>query len=379
MTESKRLNVWIVVFTGNSGLTHYSYCLARALHQAGIDATLVTNKNYDLDLFKASFPVLKVFGRSRRYPVDLVRYWLLYRYHRPDIVHYQSFLKFPAIEMILIKLQKKAGSRVVYTAHDWLPHHRRFYHPALFRCFYRLFDKIVVHSKSGVRFLQQELGVDPERLAVIPHGNYGFFNIDPKLTALVARKRLRLDPDRFWFLFFGRIDPHKGLDFALRALAKTGQTGSGKPPGLIIAGDPAHIDMETYMKLIDQLGIQDRTSLHIGHVPVSQIQIYFRAADAVVLPYRESSTSGVVHLAMGFNKPVIAAAVGGLVDVIIDGINGLLVPVGDEEKLAGAMEKMAGDEDTRRRLQEGWAQVQDYYCWDRVAAKTVEAYESLYQ
>src|SRR5665811_1987969 len=93
----RAMRIWIVVFTGNSGLTHYSYCLARALRESGADVTLVTNRNYELDFLPEIFPIEKRFRRSRYFPVDIIRFWRKFRQRRPDIVHYQSFLQFPAL------------------------------------------------------------------------------------------------------------------------------------------------------------------------------------------------------------------------------------------------------------------------------------------
>ncbi|MCL4472634.1 MAG: glycosyltransferase family 4 protein [Actinobacteria bacterium] len=362
--------IWITVFTGNSGLTHYSYCLARALHQSGADVCLITNYNYELDFMAAGFPVIKLFHRSRYYPVDIIRFWRLYRRRLPDVVHYQSFLKFPVLELVLLKLQKRKGTRIIYTAHDWLPHHVRFYHKALFQIFYRAFDRVIVHSSQGERFLAEQLFVPREKMAVIPHGNYGFFATDPGLTKEAAREQLELDPERFWFLFFGRIDAHKGLDVALRALART------EGPGLIIAGDAGGGSLEEYRELIAELDIGERVKFFPGHIPVESVQVYFRAGDAVVLPYRESSTSGIVHLAMGLGLPVVASAVGGLTDVVEDGVTGLLVPPEDDEALAAAMSRLAGDEAVRRQLAEGWTAVEERYSWKTIAARTMAVYSS---
>ena len=360
--------IWITVFTGNSGLTHYSYCLTRALIDSGADAALITNVNYELGFMPAGFPIVEIFHRSRRYPVDIIRFWRLFLAKRPDIVHYQSFLKFPLLELLLVKLQKKKGTRIIYTAHDWLPHHARFYHRALFRRFYRVFDRVIVHSRQGEEFLAGELGVPREKLVAIPHGNYGFFATDPGLTRTAAREKLELEPGRFWFLFFGRIDPHKGLDLALKALARI------EGPGLIIAGDPSGGSLEEYMSLVRELGIENRVRVFPGHIPVEEVQVYFRAADAVVLPYRESSTSGIIHLAMGFEMPVVATSVGGLADVVEDGVTGLTVPPGDEEALAAALKQLAGNRETQRRLSEGWSAVKERYSWEAIARQTLAVY-----
>lgn len=368
----------MTVFTGNSGLTHYSFCLARALDAAGVDVTLVTNRNYELEPFGGSFPVVKLFRRSRYYPLDIIRFWRRYRRERPDIVHYQSFLKFPALEIILIKLQKRKGTRLVYTAHDWLPHRRRGYHSLLFRLYYRQFDLIIVHSGRGQRFLVRELGVDPDRLSVIPHGEYGFFAADRELDRQRAREVLGLDPGVTWYLFFGHIDEYKGLDVALRALGLLRRQEDGGPAaGIIVAGNPGGEGFDAYAKLIEEEGLGSRVSLHLGHVPIADIQLYFKAADAVLLPYRESSTSGLAHLAMGFSLPVIASDIGGLPALVESAGAGLIVEPGDAAGLAAAMGLLAGDEEELRRLGRAWETVADEYSWDNIAVRTKQLYESL--
>lgn len=375
----RTMKIWIVVFTGNSSLTHYSYCLARALHESGADVRLITNGNYELDFIPGGFPVVKAFRRTRRLPLDIFRYWSKFRHGRPDIVHYQSWLKFPALEPVLLELQKRTGARIICTAHDWLPDRRRFYHKALLGKYYRVCDRVIVHSEEGRRFLGEQLGVASSKMEVIPHGDYGFFATDEKLTREVARDKLDLDTRRFWFLFFGRIDPHKGLDTALEALALM-QTGAGSTmaPGLVIAGNDERGSLDDYRRLVGELGLEDRVKLFPGHIPVIDIQLYFRAADAVVMPYRESSTSGIAHLAMGFRLPVVATRVGGLSEVIEDGVTGILVPPEDEKALAVAMEQIAGDEETRLRLADGWSSASKRYSWEGIADQTMSVYESVY-
>ena len=374
--RSRNQKIWIVVFTGNTGLTHYSYCLAFALYQAGYDVNLVTNRNYDLCSLKTEFPVIRIFGRTRRYPLDLIRFWRLFKRERPRIVHYQGVLKYPLAELPLLKLQQRAGARIVYTAHDWLPHDHRFYHRALYRIYYRGLDRVIVHSKAGQAFLVSEMGLPPEKLAVIPHGNYGFFNTRPDVTQEQARQRLGLDPSRFWFLFFGHIAPHKGLDVALKALDMIPDEDGAKPVGLLVAGNPGEWSMDPYRRLIDERGLSGRISQHIGHIPFDEVQLYVKAADAMLLPYRESSTSGVAHMALGFAKPVVATDVGGMSEVIEDGKTGLLAPAGDTGALAAAMRRLARDEDARRRLVAGLAQAESRFSWEGIAGQTIAVYEA---
>ncbi len=375
--QADKAKIWIVVFTGNTGLTHYSYCLASALKKAGHDVTLVTNVNYDLGALGADFPILRLFGRTRRYPLDMLKFMWIFLRERPDIVHYQGILKYPLAEMLPLELQRLLGSGLVFTAHDWLPHGHRFYHPLLYRWYYRRFDRIIVHSDAGRAFLTQRLELGPDRLAVIPHGSYDFFNTDPGLTREQARERLGLEPGRFWFLFFGHIAPHKGLDAALEALAMIPDDDNDMPVGLLVAGDPGGWSMDPYQMLIADRRLANRLSLHIGHIPFDEVQLYVKAADAVLLPYHESSTSGVAHVALGFGKPVVATRVGGMADIIEDGKTGLLAPPGDIESLAAAMRLLARDEACRRQLAQGWAEVHSRFSWENIAGLTSGVYKSI--
>lgn len=375
--------IWMAVFTGNSGLTHYSYCLTKALSAAGCDITLLTNRNYELDFLHAEFPVVKVFGRSRAYPLHIRDYWRLFRRQEPDLVHYQAPLKFPLLELLLLKLQKRRGAVLVYTAHDWIPHKQRPWHKRLYRSYYRLFDRIIVHSQTGKNFMGEHMGVDPGKLAVIPQGYYDFFNFDQKLTGREARSRLGLDDDRYWFLFFGHIAPYKGLDMAIEALARTiknstsgGDEVEGRRLGLLVAGEPDSSGMQIYEDRIRELGLGQEVSLHTGHIPVKEVQLYLKAADALVLPYRESSTSAVVHLAMSFDKLVITSDVGALAETVRKGSAGLVFPSGDTEALAAAMMKLANDQETRRRLEQDRAKAERMYSWDNIATETIEVYGS---
>lgn len=367
----------MVVFTGNTGMTHYSYCLAGALAGAGSAVTLITNENYELGSLPAAFPVVRLFGRTRRYPSDLIRFWRRSRRERPDILHYQGPLKYPVAELPLLKWQRRSGSRLVFTVHDWLPHHRRFYHKWLFRLYYRAFDRVIVHSPAGRKFLINQMRVRPEKISVIPHGNYSFFNTNPDLNADQARDRLGLEPARFWFLFFGQIAPHKGLDAALEALSLIPDADDDRPVGLLVAGSPGEWSLEPYKRLITERGLAPRVSLHIGHISIEEVQLYVKAADAMVLPYRESSTSGVIQVALGFAKPVVATAVGGMTDVVQNGVTGLMAPPGDIEALATAMRRLARDEGYRRRLAAGWASTGSRFSWDKIARLTLNVYASM--
>ena len=123
------------------------------------------------------------------------------------------------------------------------------------------------------------------------------------------------------FLFFGRIESYKGLEFFLEA--GTLLVKRGFKPRLIVAGTGsdlarhrARISRMPWVELVDR------------RIDADEIPDLFARSSAVVLPYTDATQSGVVAMAFGFGRPAISTNVGGLPDVICDGYNGLLVPEG---------------------------------------------------
>jgi glycosyltransferase involved in cell wall biosynthesis len=141
-------------------------------------------------------------------------------------------------------------------------------------------------------------------------------------------------------MFFGLIRPYKGLDLFIRACAKLRNTGIDFQ-GLIIG--EAYEDSQPYHDLISEHNLDNVIEFREEFVPDEDVPGYFAAADALVLPYRSATQSGIVGIAMHLERPVIATRVGGLDEYILDGETGFLVPPEDPDALAVAMEKILAD------------------------------------
>jgi glycosyltransferase involved in cell wall biosynthesis len=151
---------------------------------------------------------------------------------------------------------------------------------------------------------------------------------------------------------------------------------------LIIAGGPAQTRMEEdpeaarLLALAERLGVADRVRL-LGPVPRGQLPALLRSADVVVCsPWYEPF--GIVPLeAMACGVPVVASAVGGLVDTVVDGVTGMLVPPRDPRALAARLEELRTDPARRRAYgRAALTRVRRLYSWDEVAAGTAAAYQS---
>ncbi len=153
-------------------------------------------------------------------------------------------------------------------------------------------------------------------------------------------------------LYAGRLSEEKGLLELVEA-------ARGLP--LVVAGDGP---------------LRDRVPGALGFVPHDQLLRLYERAAVVVCPSRREGFGVVCAEAMAHGRPVVAAAVGGLRDLVVDGETGLLVAPGDVPALRAALERLLGDRDLRRRLGAAARErVREAFTWDRAVSLTVHAYE----
>jgi D-inositol-3-phosphate glycosyltransferase len=218
------------------------------------------------------------------------------------------------------------------------------------------------------------LGADPARIEVVPCG------IDPAVFAPCgpAEGRPASPGDRrLRIVAVGRLVPRKGIDDAIRALA--GVPGAelvvvGGPPAGALGTDPEAARLRGVARTA---GVADRVVLRgrLGHGEVARV---LRSADiALAAPWYEPF--GIVPLeAMACGLPVVGTAVGGLLDTVVDGVTGLLVPPRDPAALAAALRTLASDPGRRQRMgRAGAHRARARYDWATVAARTLAVYEQL--
>ena len=382
---------------GQGGIAHYTFCLARALAPR-IPCHIATNADYELTeaCARAHVPAHRMmFARTARliakvpwlskqtpapawtrrvlkaveYPLDALRLLVLCRRLRCDVLHCQGI---HLLNFALLLAARLLGLRIIYTAHNVLPHQARWYHRVLYRLAYRIPHCIIVHAETS-REEVRALGGRERAVAVIPHGHYGFLLEQADWTPAEARRHLGLNGAATVLLAFGAIRPDKGLDVLLDAIAQ-GRADLGTFV-LVVAGIPQQ-RMEPYEAQLDRLGLRDVVRLDLRYIEMPDVPAYFAAADVAVLPYRTISHSGVCHLAYAAGVPVVATAVGGFRELVEHERTGLLVPANDPAALAEALVRIVQDEPLRGRLGRGAREVaQTKYAWDRIADRTLALYQ----
>jgi len=275
--------------------------------------------------------------------------------HAAEIVHFQ-WLTVQHLDGYLLP----SGRPLVITAHDILPREPRPGQRSAQRRLYSRFDAVVAHSRHGAQRLTGELGLDPARIHVIPHGAFEHLAAGPGATMDPP-----FDTDKPVVLCFGLMRPYKGIDLLLEAWEGI------ETAELWVAGMP-RMDISA-LRAAAPPGVR-----FVGRfIGDDELPAYFRRADLVVAPYREIDQSGVVFTALAFAKPLLLSDVGGFPEVAATGA-ARTFPSGDAAALHAALVDLLGDEAQRSALAAGArAAAAGPYSWAQAARGTLELYASL--
>ncbi|MEM6730780.1 MAG: glycosyltransferase, partial [Myxococcota bacterium] len=196
---------------------------------------------------------------------------------------------------------KKHGGKIVWTLHNVLPHETRF-RDAEVRLRTGLAersDAIHVLNRSTVELVEPHYRLPRERTHVVAHSSYlgAYPNI---VSRAESRAELSLDAAENVFLFFGGIRRYKGLDLLLDVFERRNDPDWR----LIVVGPPGRDS--SVKALNERCGANPRVIRSFNSVSGDELQVYFNAADVVVLPYRDGLNSGALNLAWSFARPVVA-------------------------------------------------------------------------
>jgi glycosyltransferase involved in cell wall biosynthesis len=224
-----------------------------------------------------------------------------------------------------------------------------------------------------------EFSIPEEKISVIP---FGINSTVPNtsLSSSEAKRQLGISRGDRTLLFFGNIAPYKGLEYLIAAFDELLKKDRGYR--LLIVGKPKRA--ETYWNQvrhsIASSGIGDRLIQKIEYVPDEETELYFKAADVLVLPYTRIFQSGVLFLAYNFGLPAVAADIGSLKEEIIEGQTGLVFKAQDSSDLARKTEdyftsKLFHNLEARRAEIKAYAN--ERYSWEKVATITTSVYAKM--
>jgi glycosyltransferase involved in cell wall biosynthesis len=295
---------------------------------------------------------------------------------KPDIVHVQwiPLVRRLPFEMWFLKAVKKLGIKLVYTAHNVLPHDTGIELVPIFRNVYRGMDAIICHTEEAKSRLIREFSVDPERVTVIAHGPLLH---DAKLRSVQASKaQLSVPENKVLVVWQGIIRSYKGLDFLLESWSKLDALRLNAH--LLIAGTGESGLLEAIKEQVHRLRLQESVRLDFKFIPDEELPTYYQASDILVYPYKEVTTSGALMTALAYGKPIVATALPAFREVLRDGKTALLVNYGDVNGLVDALTRLIQDSKERERLARRIAASDKFEnSWTHIARQTRRLYTAV--
>lgn len=360
----------------------YTINLVNALVNQGVSVDFIGSNIYQTSLLDGRITFYNVRKEDSKEKNPLKKglwvssyflWYLLYLIrHRRHIIHIQ-WLRFNFIDGVFFPwFARFCGHRVVYTAHDVLPHNidnrkvRR-----LFRNIYRSQNSLIVHTNFNRNRIIDEFGIRPEKVNVVKHGVYHIPD-DQRIDFAHGKRMLGVAEKEYILLFFGIITEYKGLDLLAESMNMLKR--SGKKVRLVIAGRIQTGFEEEMAKLKQELG--EEVIYYLRFIKKEEVNMLFGAADATVLPYREASQSGVMFMSFAHGVPVIAPNLGGFPDDVAEGEMGYVFEPGNPVSLSQTIEKTKAHFGLNNATTRGHIikLTSEKYQWDESASELIKIY-----
>ena len=386
---AERITVLRVIARLNVGgpALHVAY-LTEGLAERGYDTTLVAGSlAYGEESMAhvarrrgARIVTLPHLAREVSPLNDLLAVWhlaKLIRAQRPQIVHTHT-AKAGAVGRVAALLAGNARPPIV--VHTFHGHVLRGYFNPLTTLAFRTLERWLATVTTRLIAVSPEVRDDLVRLGVAPREKFSVIRLGIELGERVGgddaarretRRRLGISPDAFVVGWVGRMTAVKRTEDVL--LAFRGLLDRGVDARLCLIGDGP--DRRGLERRAHQLGIT-RRCLFVGYQ--DDVAPYYEAIDALLLPSVNEGTPVSVIEALAAQRPAVATRVGGIPDVVRDGVDGYLVDVGDAETLAARLAELAADPAKRDAMgSEGRKRVLERYAVERLVDDVDALYREL--
>jgi glycosyltransferase involved in cell wall biosynthesis len=310
-------------------------------------------------------PGIPVFdGMDYNNPLTWIQAYHFLKAQKPDIIILQWWTSSVAHMQLLLKMF--AGllhkPKIIIEFHEVVDPFEesilpiRLYSKITGKLLRKNLDAYITHSESDKELVAKRYSIPPEKIHVIPHGLYDQYG--ELLDIKEARRNLSIKDD-FVILSFGLIRKYKGTSYLIRAFEQL-PSKILERSRLLIVGEI----WEDRKELLDQIKaspFHEKITLVDEYVPDEKVNLYFSAADVVVLPYLRASQSGIAHIAMSFGKPVVVSEVGGLKESMANYEGTFFVPPADVDSIRTAILNQFGDRKHYEAPDQKWDRIINCY------------------
>ncbi len=354
-----RLKVALISLARRGGMVHYQSELANSLSgivtvqvvcASEVSGSHFSNRAKSLRISTGRGPLGSLLRAAS--PVTWHHLLTSLRGSDADVFHIVAPHEWNPLLAVIIKALHRP---LIYTNHDPVPHRGAPLRMKLSNALVsRMADALVVLTRYG-RDQLISAGVEEKRIFCIPLGVY----------SSLERHRANTRPENM-LLFFGRIEPYKGLGLLRSAFSTLREM---LPDWKLVIAGPGSI--------ADRANTADDARIQIINRYLSDQEVarLIPRARLVVLPYLEATQSAVIATAYAFGKPVLVTRVGGLSEMVVQGKTGLVIPPGDADVLARAILHLAKNP---RRLKRMGLRAREYgrrrWSWERISRKHAAMY-----
>lgn len=366
-------------------LAKYDYYLLR-----GIDLPIYyfCSKYYDADInpritYKRVFTYNKMSSNWQK-AVSYICSWLLILFNiitlRPKVVHIQWF-RIPRFDYLMVRLlQCIFNIKVVFTAHNILPHQgNECKNTNVFCKAYHAFDRIIVHSQTTKDEIIKTFHVDGNKIEVIRHGILPFDMSEEQYNTSkdTLDKQYAALHGKTVFSALGYQNFYKGTDLLAHVWATTPELRNNPDIMLVIIGKKNAPDMDLSMlEGIDNVIVEDRRTTD------EEFVYLLRHTTVYLLPYREISQSGAMLTVLTEHIPLLMTDVGSLAEPLTVARIGWKIQRAEEDELRNALIYLLSHKEEIEVIHndhQAWKKVCKFYDWQDISSKTQKLYENLNQ
>lgn len=290
---------------------------------------------------------------------------------RPQVIHLQ-WIRIPFFDIALMKIVKLlTGSRLIFTAHNILPHDTGNRHYAAYHQLYRLADAIIVHSQATKHHLLSVFDIEAKKVAVIEHGLLKPTYNPDMLTAEEPQyeKKYKLS-GKTVFSALGYQYYYKGVDVLAEVWATTPELCENDNCILLLVGRNRGVDL-SIANGIKNIIVDDRI--------ISNEEFFFLLShtDVYLLPYRDISQSGVLMTLISTGTPFLVTDVGGLTEPLKLANVGWQMPHLSTDILRKRLLWLMNHPDSisdAKHNEEGWHLLRQHYDWGRIGKQVLNLY-----
>ena len=380
-----KIKVAIIDPLGAHGSSFHMYTFGQAigLHNSGVSVRIYTNKvtsnpsEINLSIFNYFGNIFKNksnFLNGLIWIKDSCRSIIHARFSGYKIFHFHIFYT-NILVLFNIFLVKIFFGKAVLTVHDVSSFSDQKDFHVISKLVYNLADSITTHNQFSKNEIIKMHNYLNKKIHIIPHGNYiPFINLQSRQAK--SRDKLNLPKDKKILLFFGMIKKVKGLDVLLKAF----QDIVLEFPEIIllVAGKPWKDKFDEYQYLIDKYNLTDNVILYTKFIPENQVSLFYSSCDLVVLPYKKIYQSGVLMMALSYERPVLVSDLSPLKELITNNENGFTFQSENSADLSDRLKEILFDKENLDRVaKNGVELIKTKYNWNKIGRLSKKIYQDL--